>query len=110
MNTHHGKIESEIASAEENRYETEFASPSCSRVRSPRAKSRGTAKAPTPINTSVAAYRKIADRPVRRVSTSTHRPPAHDPSASPSMNTEITTEMTGVMIPNDAKASRTQTT
>ena len=38
------------------------------------------------------------------------RPPAHDPEARPSMNTEITTEMTGAMMPNEANARRTHTT
>ncbi len=47
---------------------------------------------------------------VRRAITAANRPPAHDPSDSPSMNTEITTESTGVMIPKDANASRVQTT
>src|SRR6185503_8012788 len=38
------------------------------------------------------------------------RPASHDPSARPSMNTEITTETTAVMMPNEANARRTQTT
>ena len=38
------------------------------------------------------------------------RPPAHDPMASPSMNTDSTTDSTGVMMPNDANAMRVHTT
>ena len=37
-------------------------------------------------------------------------PPAQEPNDSPSMNTERTTESTGVMIPNEANAIRVQTT
>src|SRR5262249_55725888 len=35
---------------------------------------------------------------------------AQEPRASPSINTEITTDSTGVMMPNDANASRVQIT
>src|SRR5262249_43658693 len=45
-----------------------------------------------------------------RVRCSMARPASHAPSARPSMNTEITTETTAVMMPNEAKARRIQTT
>ena len=39
-----------------------------------------------------------------------NRPPSHDPTASPAMKTDSTTDSTGVMIPNDANAMRVHTT
>ncbi len=51
----------------------------------------------------------MGDRSVRRTHAVAMLPAFHDPSASPSMNTDTTTESTGVMIPNDRNASRSQT-
>jgi hypothetical protein len=51
-----------------------------------------------------------AEMPVFFVKGPIHRPPAQEPTANPSMKTDSTIESTGVMIPNEAKAIRVQTT
>ena len=51
----------------------------------------------------------MAERPVLRTSPEIMRPPNQAPTDSPNMKTESTTERTGVMIPNEAKARRVQT-
>jgi hypothetical protein len=52
----------------------------------------------------------MEESPVFRTQRAIDRPASHAPIASPSMKTDKTTESTGVMIPNEANASRIQTT
>ena len=110
MQMHHGRMETANTRAERTRYPTELVWPAPRRYRSPKAKSAGTAKAPAPISNSAAPYRTIAERPAFCTQPAIDRPANHAPIDNPSMKTDKTTESTGVMIPNDANASRVQTT
>src|SRR6266436_4412555 len=110
MQTHQGRMEAASAHAEKKRKLKESVWPATDKRCAPRVNRLGTANAPSPITNSTKAYRYIADSPVLSERAATHRPPAQDPRATPTIKTEITTESTGVMIPNAAKAIRVQTT
>lgn len=60
--------------------------------------------APTPMINSDTAYKNMGDDFVFRLHFSLHFPPIHEPRERPNMNTETTTDRTGVITPKDAKA------
>ena len=68
-------------------------------------------KGPQPDDQFRAAIKKRGGKSgFRRSTPAIQRPPAQEPTASPSMKTDSTTDSTGVMMPNDANAMRVQTT
>ena len=96
--------------AESARYVADAAPPTRRSTVSPNPNSTGTLTAPSPITSSASPYNTAGRIPNRSESAGPNRPASSEPAPSPSMNTDTTTETTGVMMPKCAKASRSHTT
>src|SRR6266404_1983054 len=78
-------------------------------IRCPKRSCRGTSRADMPIRSSQRAYRRSGGKAGLVSKRLISAPAAHEPTPSPAMNMERTTETRAVVTPNWAMARRSQT-